>query len=81
MIEVNEKGFVSARELHKVLEIKTRFDKWIVRMFEYGFVNGSDYLSIAQKRPTAQGNKTSYIEYLLTKDTAKEIAMIQRSPY
>lgn len=79
MIKVNKQGFVSARELREVLEIKTRFDKWIVRMFEYGFVKDRDYLAVVQKRPTAQGNITTYIEYLLTKDTAKQIAMIQRS--
>ena len=81
MINVNEKGFVSARELHKVLEVKTRFDVWMPRMFEYGFIENRDYNKVTSKNGlNSKGGRSSLIEYLLTKDTAKEIAMIQRSP-
>ena len=71
---------VSGRELHKVLEIGTRFDSWMKRMIEYGFVEGEDYTTIVQKWTTAQGNETSSKDYILTLDMAKHIAMIQRKP-
>lgn len=51
LIKVNkENNTVSARELHKFLEIGTRFDKWFGRMCEYGFDENSDFRAIAQKK-------------------------------
>ena len=80
LIKVNkENNTVSARELHEFLEIGTRFDKWFNRMCEYGFNENSDFRAIAQKRPTAQCNITTYIDYEITIDMAKEISMIQRT--
>ena len=78
-IQPNGEQAVSARELHSFLEIETQFSKWAERMFEYGFVENQDYSAISQKRLTAQGNITTYTDYALTLDTAKEIAMLQRS--
>ena len=77
--ERNGEQLVSARELHKFLEVKTRFDKWFNRMCEYGFIENIDYIAIGQKRPTAQGNKTTYMDYLLKISMAKELSMIQRN--
>lgn len=48
-------------------------------MIAYGFVENSDFLATAQKRATAQGNMTEYIDHAMTLDMAKEIAMIQRT--
>ena len=48
-------------------------------MSEYGFYENVDYQAISQKRLTAQGNETTYIDHEITLDMAKEIAMIQRS--
>lgn len=70
---------VSARELHQFLECETQFSIWIKRMLEYGFVENQDYALVNQKRLTAQGNATTYIDYAITVDTVKQIAMIQRS--
>lgn len=70
---------VSGRELHEFLEVGTRYDKWITRMIEYGFYENQDYVAVAQKRPTAQGNETTYIDHALKLDMAKEISMIQRN--
>ncbi|WP_203577478.1 phage antirepressor KilAC domain-containing protein, partial [Staphylococcus aureus] len=60
-------------------EVKTAYKDWFPRMLKYGFEENTDYTAIAQKRATAQGNMTHYIDHALTLDTAKEIAMIQRS--
>lgn len=70
---------VSGRELHKFLGIKTQYTKWFERMAEYGFVENQDFQALSQKRLTAQGNSTEYIDHALTIDTAKEISMIQRN--
>lgn len=66
---------VDARELHEQLVVSTRYNDWINRMIEkYGFVENEDFYSFLSKtngRPSA--------EYLLTLDTAKEIAMVQNN--
>lgn len=70
---------VSGRELHKGLEIETQYTKWISRMIGYGFEENIDFITISQKRLTAQGNETTFTDHIMTLDMAKEIAMIQRS--
>ncbi|HEQ0955966.1 TPA: phage antirepressor KilAC domain-containing protein [Streptococcus pyogenes] len=75
----NQKPVVSGRDLHKVLEIKTQYTKWLERMSEYGFVENEDFMAISQKRLTAQGNQTEYTDHVLKLDMAKEIAMLQRN--
>ena len=82
LIKIEErdgKQLVSARELHEFLEIKTQFSKWFDRMCEYGFYELKDFLAISQKRLTAQGNETTYTDYLITIQMAKELSMIQRN--
>ncbi|QJE25060.1 antA/AntB antirepressor family protein [Staphylococcus caprae] len=77
----NEDGTVavSGRELHKGLEIETQYTKWINRMIDYGFEENIDFITISQKRLTAQGNQTTFTDHIMTLDMAKEISMIQRS--
>lgn len=70
---------VSARQLHEGLEINTRFNDWYKRMCEYGFAENVDYQAITQKRVTAQGNKTTFMDYKISIDMAKQICMIQRT--
>lgn len=82
-VTTNEQGqkLVSGRELHEVLEIGTRFDKWMQRMIDYGFQENIDYVLVAQKRPTNNPKNpyTEVTEYILTLDMAKHIAMVQRT--
>ena len=75
----NQEPIISGRELHQVLEVKTKYKDWFPRMVEYGFIENADYIAMAQKRATAQGNETTYIDHALKLDMAKEIAMIQRN--
>lgn len=40
----------NARDLHKALQVETRFNDWIARRIEeYGFVDGEDFYSILSK--------------------------------
>lgn len=74
--EKNGKQVVSAKELYDFLEIKSNFTTWTSRMFEYGFQENMDFIPILEK---STGGRPS-IDYALTLDCAKEIAMIQRTP-
>ncbi|MFK4907325.1 ORF6C domain-containing protein [Lactococcus petauri] len=75
----NNESVVSGRELHKFLEVGTAYKDWFPRMLKYGFVENIDFVAIAQKRATAQGNQTEYTDHALKLDMAKEISMIQRT--
>lgn len=80
-IHINDKGrkYVIASELHSKLGIKTPLRKWFPRMLEYDFEENKDYfISDILVRNKSRGRKS--IEWLLTLDMAKEIAMIQRTP-
>ncbi|GIN13162.1 oxidoreductase [Shouchella clausii] len=70
---------VSGRDLHEYLAVSTQYTKWFDRMSEYGFVENVDFITVSQKRLTAQGNYTTYTDHHLKLDMAKEISMLQRS--
>ena len=81
-IEINENNeqVVSGRELHKFLEVKTRYNDWInKRVKEYGFTENIDFVAITQKKVTAQGNTSEYTDHLLKINMAKELAMIENN--
>ncbi|MGV3106995.1 phage antirepressor KilAC domain-containing protein [Staphylococcus borealis] len=69
---------ISGRELHQALEVKTEYKKWFSRMSDYGFEENIDFTRVTQKCLT-QGGYQNMTDHALTLDTAKEIAMIQRS--
>ncbi|QBX18683.1 phage antirepressor KilAC domain-containing protein [Streptococcus pseudoporcinus] len=75
----NHEPVVSARDLHRGLEVKSKYNDWLKRMLDYGFSEGTDFIAIAQKKVTAQGNQSEYVEHIFNLDSAKEIAMIQRN--
>lgn len=75
----SDEQLVSGRELHEFLEVKTRYSIWFDRMKEYGFTEDVDYTAVVQKRTTAQGNQTEYIDHAMKLDMAKEVSMIQRN--
>jgi len=82
-VEKSEGGkqVVSARDLHEFLEIGTDFTNWCKRMFEYGFQNNVDYVitKIGEPDNQAVANPNPKVDYAITLDCAKEIAMIQRT--
>ena len=77
-IEVrNGQQLARGRELHKFLEVGTRYNDWINRIIEkYNFIENKDFVTITQKRVTAQGNETEFDDHLMTIAMAKEIAMV-----
>ena len=67
---------VSARELYQFLEPTDRFSRWMERMLKYGFEENIDYIGCEVFHTLA---RQELDDYVLTIDTAKEIAMVQRS--
>ena len=75
--EQNGKRAVSARELHRFLESKQEFATWIKNRIEkYGFVENQDFEVFDNFIKNPNGGRP-LIEYALTIDTAKEIAMVE----
>lgn len=74
----SERITVSARGLYDFLEVKTEFRKWFPRMTEYGFNKDVDYRRVSRKCPTL-GGLQEMVDYEITLDMAKELAMIQRT--
>jgi phage anti-repressor protein len=70
---------VNARELHQFLEVGRDFNTWIKgRIDEYGFTEGQDYGVFPNSGENPQGGRPA-IEYLVTLDMAKELAMVERT--
>ncbi|HAK7285370.1 TPA: phage antirepressor Ant [Salmonella enterica] len=68
----------NARDLHTFLGVGKRFASWITeRIEQYGFVINQDYIAISQNREIGHGR--GKIDYHLTLDTAKELAMVERN--
>ena len=70
-----ENQIVSAKELHTFLGTETDFSHWIKRMLEYWFADGVDFTTFLTESTGGRPVK----DYALTIETAKEIAMIQRT--
>lgn len=83
LLKVNyetEEPTVSARDLHKRLNIGTEFAKWFSRMCEYGFCAESDYLEVIVKNDENSKGGRPATDYNISVDMAKQICMIQRTP-
>lgn len=72
----NGEQLVSARELHKKLEITERFNSWFDRMLKYGFIENVDYTGCKVFNTLANQELD---EYILKLDMAKQICMLQRN--
>lgn len=68
----------NARDLHAALKAGRDFSTWIKgRIEEYGFVEGEDYSPVLVSIPKRRGQPR--IDYHLTLDMAKEIAMLENN--
>ena len=64
-----------------MLEVKTPYAKWFSRMCEYGFTDGTDYVTVDKKVLRADGAEMpqTQSDHQLTIPMAKEICMLQRT--
>ncbi|WP_409419747.1 antA/AntB antirepressor family protein [Marinomonas sp. RS-M-Aa-14] len=75
---------VNARELHAFLEVGRDFSNWIkARINRYGFIEGEDFMCVenlsSPKRASSKSRTQKVIEYFVTLDMAKELAMVERN--
>ncbi len=73
--EGEAKRTVNARELHKFLEVQSKFADWIKNRIG-DFIDDVDFVKVSKILETSKGYQ---IEYYLTIETAKHIAMIERN--
>lgn len=81
LIKVNydsDRPTVLGRDLHKLLEVKERYNDWFHRMVEYGFVENVDFISFTEKSVKPNGGRPAQ-DHQMTIDMAKEICMLQRT--
>lgn len=84
LIKVNyetERPTILGRDLHAALEVETPYHKWLPRMCEYGFIEGTDYATMDKNVRRVDGAIMPQMQtdHQLTIDMAKEICMLQRS--
>lgn len=71
---------VDARKLYAYLEVGKDFSTWIKdRIDAYDFAADVDYVIESRSPESGTGNRGARIDYHLTLDTAKEIAMVERN--
>lgn len=71
---------VDARVIHDFLGVKTHLSTWINRAIEkYGFEEGADF-SILKSVGHHKTGATTKIDYIVTLDMAKELAMLENNP-
>ena len=78
----NDQQLVSARDLHKALEVKTRFSLWAEQNFKM-FEEGTDYEGVVVTTPynPAHPDKLQELQdYAVTIDMAKELCMMSKTP-
>lgn len=79
-INENDEQLVSARELHKGLEIKTRFSLWVTQNFK-PFREGVDFSSVVTTtRQNQYGGLRDLQDYALSVEMAKHISMMTGTP-
>ncbi len=76
----NDQQLVSARDLHKGLELSNRFSKWVSQNFKE-FEEGEDFTSVPGGTVVQSGNGTvrKYDDYALTLDMAKQLCMMSHT--
>lgn len=79
MIDGIQQLAVNARDLHSFLKVGRDFSNWIKgRINQYVFVENQDFISFSQNGEKPKGGRPT-IEYHLTLDMAKELAMVENN--
>ena len=70
---------VDARALYEFLGVDTRFGDWFSRRIEeYGFIENQDFI-ILLKNEKNSGRGRKAVDYFLTLEMAKELAMVEKN--
>jgi phage anti-repressor protein len=72
----------NARDLHKALQVGRKFATWITeRIKEYGFIENQDFIIASQNREARKNQHGGHnrIDYHLTLNMAKEMAMVEKT--
>ncbi|HFW4798878.1 TPA: antA/AntB antirepressor family protein [Salmonella enterica subsp. diarizonae serovar 60-67:z35:-] len=73
-------GIVSARALHRVIGAKRVFSSWFnSRVSKYGFTHGTDFEQLTPERVEITRAGRPEIDYVISLDMAKEMAMVERT--
>lgn len=76
----SERPTTSARDLWEFLDKPyTEFLKWFNQYKDYGFAEGHDFRELRVKIRTSHGAEHDAVDYEITVDMAKELAMLQKS--
>ena len=75
VINGKEVRSVNARDLHKELKLRSDFSTWIKKELKI-FIENIDYISFHKKM---EANNATMIEYVVTLEVAKHLAMMQRT--
>ena len=70
---------VNARDLHKMLEVKTDFSDWIKRRIKQcGFEENFDFIKLLKKEELSKTGQ-NLIEYIISVDMTKHLGMMERN--
>lgn len=75
----NDQQLVSARDLHKALELKRHFGDWVKQNFK-DFEEGTDFMFAPQSADMPNGGVKQVQDYAVTIDMAKELCMMSKTP-
>jgi len=72
------KNVVSARELHKGLEVVRKFSLWVETNFK-DFEEGADFTRVRTSTLVNNGAERELVDYAITLDMAKHLAMMSKT--
>ncbi|QBO36953.1 phage antirepressor Ant [Periweissella cryptocerci] len=78
-INKNGQQVVSARNLHKGLDVTDRFSRWAERFIIKDFIDGVDFTSVKSSTLVNNGASRELDDFALTIETAKQVAMMQHT--
>ncbi|MBX2840493.1 MAG: antA/AntB antirepressor family protein [Flammeovirgaceae bacterium] len=79
LIKIYQGNLINARDLHEFLGSKKDFSSWIkARINRYQFVENEDY-TIAHPNGGASWGGSNKVDYILTINMAKELAMVENT--
>ena len=75
----NQEPIVSARQLHKALDVKTRFSQWVEQNFKM-FQEAEDFTSVVGTTVVNNGAVREIQDYAVTLRMAEHLAMMSKTP-